>query len=68
MVTDSDAGEAEGVEGVFGLLDLTEIFAGDGPAVFDARGETGAGGLVPEGEIGFAGEGADFGFGELGGH
>ena len=36
MVADSDAGEAEGVEGAFGLLDLAEVFAGDGAAVFDA--------------------------------
>ena len=36
VMADSDLGEAEGVEGGFGLLDLGEIFAGDGPAVFDS--------------------------------
>ena len=35
-MADSDARETQGVEGVFGLLDLAEIFAGDGAAVFDA--------------------------------
>ena len=63
MVADADLGEAEGVEGGFGLLDLREIFAGDGAAVLDARGEAGGGGLVGEGEVGFAGELADFCFG-----
>ena len=67
VVTDADLGEAEGVEGGFGLFDLGEVFAGDGAAVLDAGGEAGAGGLVPEGEVGFAGEGADLGLGELGG-
>ena len=36
MVADADLGEAEGMEGRFGLLDLREIFAGDGAAVLDA--------------------------------
>ena len=67
MVADADLREAERVEGVFGLLDLGEVFAGDGAAVLDARGEAGAGGLVGEGEAGVAGEGADLGLGELGG-
>ncbi len=67
VVADADLGEAEGVEGVFGLLDLGEIFAGDGAAVLDARGEAGAGGLVPELEAGLVGEGADLCFGEAGG-
>ena len=66
VVADADLLEAEGVEGGFGLLDLAEIFAGDGAAVLDAGGEAGAGGLVPEGEVGFVGEGADLGLGELG--
>ena len=59
MVADADLLEAESVEGGFGLLDLGEIFAGDGAAVLDARGEAGGGGLVGEGEAGFAGELAD---------
>ena len=67
MVADTDAGEAQGVEGVFGLLDLAEIFAGDGAAVLDAGGEAGAGGFVPELEAGLVGESADLGLGELGG-
>ena len=36
------------MESGFGLLDLREIFAGDGAAVLDAGGEAGAGGFVPE--------------------
>ena len=67
MVADADLLEAEGVKSSFGLFDLGEVFAGDGAAVLDAGGEAGAGGLVPEGEAGFAGEGADLGLGELGG-
>jgi hypothetical protein len=49
------------VQGVFGALDLEEVFRGDGAAVLDARGEAGGGGLVPDAEAGFAGEGADLG-------
>ena len=67
MVADADLRKAEGVESVFGLLDLREIFACDGAAVLDARGEAGAGGLVGEAEAGLAGEGADLGLGEFGG-
>ena len=48
MVSDADLGEAEGVEGGFGLLDLRELFAGYRTAVFDAGGEAGGGGLVCE--------------------
>ncbi len=55
VVADSDLREAEGVEGGFGLLDLGEIFAGDGAAVFDARGEASGGWFIGEGEVGFAG-------------
>ena len=65
VVADANLMEAEGAEGFFCLLDLGEVFAGDGAAVLDARGEAGGGGLVPEGEIGLAGEGADLGLGEL---
>jgi hypothetical protein len=65
VVADADLMEAERVEGVFGALDLAEIFDGDWAAVLDARGEACAGGLVCEGEAGFAGEGADLGLGEL---
>src|SRR3984957_19048454 len=39
VVADADLGEAEGVEGGFGLFDLREILAGDGAAVLDAGGE-----------------------------
>lgn len=60
VVADADLMEAEGVEGFFGLLDLSEIFAGYGAAVFDAGGEAGAGGLVPELQAGLLGQGADF--------
>jgi len=48
VVADADLREAEGVERGFGLLDLREIFAGDGSALLDARGEAGGGGLVGE--------------------
>ncbi|MCU1224362.1 MAG: hypothetical protein JWQ42_2455 [Edaphobacter sp.] len=41
VVADTDLMEAEGVEGSFGLLDLGEVFAGDGAAVLDAGGEAG---------------------------
>ena len=67
MVTHADLGEAEGVEGFFGALDLTEIVGSYGTAVFDARGEAGAGGLVCYGEARFSGEGADFLLGQAGG-
>jgi hypothetical protein len=46
-MADADLLEAEGVEGLFGLFDLREVFAGDGTAILDARGEAGGGGLVP---------------------
>ena len=67
MVADAHLREAEGVEGIFCLLDLGEIFAGYGATVLDAGGEAGAGGFVPEGEVGLLREGADFRLGELGG-
>src|SRR6266851_10229295 len=41
VVADADLGEAESVKGGFGVLDLREIFAGDGAAVLDARGQAG---------------------------
>ena len=55
VVADADLREAEGVKGGFGLLDLREVFAGDGPAVLDARGEASGGGFIGEREVGFAG-------------
>jgi len=65
VVADADLMEAERVEGLFGLLDLREVFAGDRTPVLDARGEAGGGGFVPEGKTGLLGEGADLGLGEL---
>ncbi len=41
VVANADLAEAEGVKRLFGLLDLGEVFASDGTAVLDARGEAG---------------------------
>jgi hypothetical protein len=59
MVANPDLRKSEDVEGFLCLLDLREILACDGTAVLDARGETGAGGFVPELKTGLEGEGAN---------
>ena len=65
VVSDADLREAEAVESGFCAFDLRKIGGGDGAAVLDAGGEAGTGRLFCEGEASFAGEGADFGLGEL---
>ena len=67
VVADADLREAERVESIFGAFDLAQVLSGYCPAVFDARGEAGAGRLVGDGEAGLAGEGADFLLGQVGG-
>ncbi len=67
VVPDADLGEAESMEVVFGAFDLGKGLGGDGTAVLDARGKAGAGGFVGEYEARLAGQGADLGFGKLGG-
>jgi len=56
--------EAELAESSFGAVDEGEALGGDFGAVGKARSEAGGGGAVPRGEIGAAGEFADFGFAE----
>ena len=65
MVANADLEEAEFVQGIFGALDLAEVFRSHGSAVFDARRETGAGGLVSQGQPGFARQGADVLLGQV---
>ena len=65
MVSDADLREAEAVESGFGAFDLRKIGGGDRAAVLDARREAGTGRLFCEGKASFAGEGTDFGLGEL---
>jgi hypothetical protein len=67
VVTDADLVEAKGMEGGFGLLDLGEIFAGDGSAVLDAGCKAGRGGFVPNDKIGLMSEYADLLLSELSG-
>src|ERR1039458_4597795 len=49
VVANANVEEAEGVQGFFGALNLAEVLGGDGPAVFDTRGEACAGGFVGQG-------------------
>jgi len=62
--TDAELPEAEVAEGGFGAVDEGEALGRDFGAVGKARSEAGGGGAVPCGEIGAAGEFADFGFAE----
>lgn len=65
VMTDADAREAERVQSVLGLLDLSKCFGCDLAAVLDARGQACGGWLVPEAQASGAGEGANLGLGEL---
>src|SRR5437868_2788894 len=59
MMANAELAEAERAEGVFTLLHRRKRFAGNGAAVFDARGKTGRGGLVPDAKAGALRQGAD---------
>ena len=63
-MADAEAAQAKGGECIFGALDLLQNFGRDAAAVFDARGEAGGGGLVPDIERGGAGKSADVFFGQ----
>src|SRR6266436_4373438 len=61
---DTKLAEAQVAKGGFGAVDKGEALGGDFGAVWKARSEAGGGGAVPRGEIGAAGEFANFGFAE----
>jgi len=60
----AELAEAEVAEGGFGAINEGEALGSDFGAVGKARSEAGGGRAVPRGEIGAAGEFADFGFAE----
>ena len=59
MMAHAELAKAERTQSILALLDCRQGFAGDRAAVFDARGEAGRGGLVPNAKSCRLGERAD---------